>query len=71
MKLSIHENASEYIVCEMAAISSWGRWVNKMFMWDVDVGFVYGWASMPYSLMRDVITYACPKFSGGLVNHFK
>ena len=27
-KISIHENASDNIVCEMAAILSWGRWVN-------------------------------------------
>ena len=28
---SIHENLSEYIVCEMAAILSRGRWVNHHF----------------------------------------
>ena len=27
-KLFIHEIASEIIICEMAAILSWGRWVN-------------------------------------------
>ena len=26
-KVFIHENASENIVCEMAAVLSWGRWV--------------------------------------------
>ena len=29
IKLSIHENASEYIICEKAAILSRGRWVNE------------------------------------------
>ena len=28
-KTFIHENASEYIVCEMAAILSRVRWVNE------------------------------------------
>ena len=30
-KLFIHENASENIVCEMAAILSRGRWVNSLW----------------------------------------
>ena len=30
-KLFIHENASECIVYEMAAILSWGRWVNVVY----------------------------------------
>ena len=27
----VYENASKYIVCEMAAILSWGRWVKTWF----------------------------------------
>ena len=29
IKIFIHENASENIVCEMSAILSWGRWVKQ------------------------------------------
>ena len=51
----IHENASETIVCEMAAILSRGRWVKvlcemkrKKWLWDIDVpkaiSGLWGWA---------------------------
>ena len=29
MRLVIHEKSFENIACEMAAISSWGRWIDK------------------------------------------
>ena len=36
MKLFIHEYASENIVCEMAAMFSWGRWVKQNM---IKIGF--------------------------------
>ena len=33
IKLFIHENAFENIVCDMVAILSWGRWVNARGHW--------------------------------------
>ena len=39
-KFRNHQNASEYIVCEMAAILSWGRWI-KPDQWLVPAADTY------------------------------
>ena len=49
IKLFIHENASENIVCEMAAILSRGRWVNG----EINNGtyYLYPWCEATVTLI--------------------
>ena len=37
VKIFIQENAFEIVVCQVAAILSRGRWVNKLFLTNVDL----------------------------------
>ena len=48
-KLFIHENALEYIICEMAAILSRGRWVKQRMFWG-------GWQPIVFFVLMGLVS---------------
>ena len=66
IKLSIHENASEIIVCGMAAILSRGRWINSLRPGGAYLPHCTGFSlvqemacpcSVPSTVLEPVLTY--------------